>query len=129
MRFTTILGAAILMAMAGPTLAQDCLEWGAPAELSGILVEGVYPGPPEFESVSGGDEAYSAIMLHLKTPICVTANTETGEEALASTDLVQLACDENQLAQLVRGDRVSMAGRLFSAHTGYHVTPALFQCP
>lgn len=129
MRLEFVLGAALLLANASPVLAQECVEWGEPIELSGFLVEGVYPGPPEYESVAKGDEALSAIMLHLRNPICVNEGADKElEPALASTELVQLACDEKAQSRFRDGELNTVAGSLFAAHTGYHVTPALLSC-
>lgn len=128
MRLKYVLGAAILMVLSTPAMAQECARWGEPAELSGILVEGIYPGPPEYESVERGDAAYTALLLHLTTPICVSEGFEPGEPAIESTELVQLACSPKRISRLKSGERITVSGTLFSAHTGYHVTPALLDC-
>ena len=52
----SILVSALLLAFGVPAASQECLKWGE-VELSGIVVEGVYPGPPEFTSVAEGDAA------------------------------------------------------------------------
>jgi hypothetical protein len=129
MRVKLILGAALLLANASPALAQECVGWGEPVELSGILVEGVYPGPPEYESVAKGDAAYTALMLHLRVPICV----REGENAemvphISATDLVQLACDKKEIARLKKGELTHVRGTLFVSHSGYHVTQAVLEC-
>lgn len=128
MRLSVFLGAAILAVAANPALAQTCVNWGEQVEISGILVEGLYPGAPEFQSVARGDAAIDALLLDLDTPLCVNANADLDAEALASTDLVQLACSEKRAARLQRGERITLTGMLFSAHTSYHVTPALLDC-
>lgn len=129
MRSRLVLGAALLLANASPTLAQGCVEWGEPVELSGIPVTGVYPGPPDYESVAQGDERYSALMLHLRMPICINA----GENAEMEPDigeivLIQLACTKKDRGAISEGEVNSVTGTLFPAHTGYHVTQAVLRC-
>lgn len=128
MRLGLALSAAALLGTTAPVLAQDCAEWGQHIELTGIVVEGLYPGPPEFKSVPRGDAAIDALMLHLEMPICVNGSEELEADPLAFTELVQLACDYKQITKFPRGEWTSVAGTLFSAHTAYHVTPALLQC-
>lgn len=128
MKGMTVLGAASFFILCTPVFAQDCQAWSQPTELSGVLVGGIYPGPPEYESVTVGDAPYSALMLHLTDPICITAGDSDLEPAVQSTELVQLACSEHALAALQSGERIFVSGTLFSAHTGHHVTPALLEC-
>ncbi|MBE7731513.1 hypothetical protein [Devosia faecipullorum] len=128
MRLGLFLGSVALLGTNVPVLAQDCAEWGQDIELTGIVVEGLYPGPPEFESVAGGDAAIDTLMLHLETPICVNGSDELETDALDFSELVQLACDYKQITKFPRGEWINVSGRLFSAHTAYHVTPALLQC-
>lgn len=129
MRLKLILGAALLLANASPVLAQECVGWGEPVDLSGILIEGVYPGPPEYESVAKGDAAYTALMLHLRVPVCVREGENVEMDPyIPATDLIQLACDKKELARLKKGELTSVKGTLFPSHTGYHVTQAVLQC-
>ena len=129
MRLKLFVGAALLLANASPVLAQECVGWGEPVELAGIPVTGVYPGPPEYESVAKGDAAYSALMLHLRQPICVNAGANAEMEPhISEIELIQLACDKKVLGRITEGDVNTVAGTLFPAHTGYHVTQAVLQC-
>jgi hypothetical protein len=48
-----------------------CLEYHADVELTGILREEIFPGPPEWESVERGDKPLAFWILHLDKPICV----------------------------------------------------------
>jgi hypothetical protein len=116
--------ASALLGFTGAAAAQECLQWG-PAELSGFVIEGVYPGPPEFESTAQGDQSLTATLLHLSAPICVAGKSDLAEGPVEATELIQLACDTTGLA---RGERVTLRGELYPRHTGYHVTPVLLDC-
>jgi hypothetical protein len=128
MRVSIVLGAVALLAVPMSAQAQECRQWGQQTELSGILVQGVFPGPPEFTSVADGDAANDALLLYLESPICVDGSDDLEVEPVGSTELVQLACSSDQIAGLKSGEQISVSGKLMSAHTGYHVTPALLAC-
>lgn len=105
--------------------AQQCLQWGETTELSGFMIEGVYPGAPEFSSVSRGDLKLDAVLLHLGQPICIDGEDELADGPIAGTDLLQLACGKQKMRP---GELVTMTGRIMPRHTAYHVTPALLAC-
>jgi len=96
----------------------QCLAPDVRVTLSGFVVGGLFPGPPEYASVAEGDEAYRAGFLYVDAPICLT-------DGNAPTTMVQLVCAD---ADLPEGEVVSVTGTLFSAHTGYHRSPVLLAC-
>lgn len=124
---TATLVVAGVASVAGPAAADDrqCLGWDRPVVLEGFVIDGIFPGPPEFESVEGGDARLDARLLYLTEPVCVSGPDAMDAEPVAATELVQLACGERPLPE---GEIVRLAGTLFSAHTGYHRTPAMLQC-
>lgn len=123
---------AIVLALLGSGVAQAqdpvCLSWDQPVTLRGYIIDGVFPGPPEYESVNRGDARYTAQFLYLDAPICVSGSEAPEAEPIASTELVQLACSETQVTAEMRGQTAVLSGKLFAQHTGYHRTPALLQC-
>lgn len=130
---TSVIGFCALIALlAGSSPAfpqtQDCYGWSTPVVLEGFILDGVVPGPPEFESVRRGDAAGTAVFLWLSAPICVGGD-DAGAEPIAAIELVQLACSGRQVTRQMRGERVQLKGELFPAHTGYHWTDALLACP
>jgi hypothetical protein len=126
-RAAKLLCGAFLLAMlaAPPAFAKSCLAWDAEVTLRGFEIAGVFPGPPEYESVGEGDAALSARLLYLDDPVCIAGETEFSDVDRLETELVQLACPA--LPERA-GERVEITGTLFAAHTGYHVTPALLAC-
>lgn len=93
--------------------------------MTGFLVDGVFPGPPEYESVADGDMAVQARMLFLDEPICVTGPNGEDAEPIEAIELVQITCE---MADEKLGQTVQLAGTLFPAHTGYHRTRAVLDC-
>lgn len=122
-----LLAAAGLVAAATPAFAEEpqCLNRTDPVTLSGFVVEGVFPGPPEFTSVPAGDAAFTASFIALASPICMVADPATDTPAQAGIDLVQLACPDRPI---VPGQAVDLKGTLFAPHTGYHRARALLAC-
>ena len=119
--------AGIVTMLAAPAHAQDgCLWWNQTVTLEGYILDGVFPGPPEFEDVEAGDARLEASLLYLVEPVCVEGDDELEAEPVDATELIQLACPEAEIS--ARGKLVTLTGTLFSAHTGYHRTPALLQC-
>lgn len=117
--------APLLLLGTVPSFAeQQCLRWG-PVELTGFLIEGVYPGPPEYTKVADGDAALRSTLLHLPNPVCIEGENELSDERIAATELVQVACD---VKKRPRGEQITLQGELFPRHTGYHVTSALLDC-
>lgn len=104
----------------------DCLGWDKPVTLEGFIIEGTFPGPPEYESVASGDAELQATLLYLSEPVCLPADPDMDVEAIAATELIQLACPDAMIS--TRGETITLQGKLFAAHTGYHVTPALLSC-
>jgi hypothetical protein len=67
----------VLSATAWPaSLAAECLHYGA-VSLTGRLVQQVYPGPPDFESVSSGDEPLVIWILQLDRSLCVISGNSS----------------------------------------------------
>ena len=66
-----VLFAALLGALPRPAIAaSQCVEYGA-VSLAGTLVRQTYPGPPDFESITKGDEPRVIWVLQLDERACV----------------------------------------------------------
>ena len=83
--------AAILFALAGGVglTAQDpCLRYEpAISELTGTIKRVVFPGPPNYESVTRGDKPETCWVLYLPKKVCVDAGPEAksdGNDAVAN---------------------------------------------
>jgi hypothetical protein len=92
-----MLVAAVFAALPRPTTAaSQCVGYGA-ASLAGTLVRQTYPGPPDYESVTKGDEPRVIWVLLLDERACMysdsTYTSRYGERE------VQLALDPDQYTQ------------------------------
>ena len=95
--------------------------------LSGIVVEKVFPGPPNFESIEGGDKPMRRLILQLDSPVDVPADKKDDmNEAEEDVQEVQLNfSDKYPEKKGLNGKRVEVTGGIFHSHTGYHCTRIL----
>jgi uncharacterized protein YecT (DUF1311 family) len=96
--------------------------------LIGRLVRKTYPGRPNYESVSHGDEPETGFYLMLDKPVCTAGSDEDPMTApLANVSQVQLVLDNSTYTMLrpLISKRIKISGQLFSAHTGHHHAPLL----
>ena len=113
------IAAFILSASAwSASLAADCLYYG-PVNLTGRLVQQTYPGPPDFESVTKGDEALVIWILQLDYPVCIISS-DASHPNVYNEGEVQIVLGSTQYARSDRyadyryllGRKVAVAGRL-----------------
>lgn len=118
-------GAALGFMPIAAATSSACYDWSANASLSGIVAERIFPGPPNWESIEGGDASLTAILLELDEPICL----RNGDKEMDQEDIDGLASihlvpgDFTELLNV--GSRVRITGTFMESHTGYHQTPAL----
>lgn len=112
----------------GKAAANGCIsvaEDATPVQLSGILSQHVYPGPPGYEDVAQGDTPERTFVVTLPEPVCID---DGGDFADPDThfDAVQVAANDPRVRQRLRraiGTRVTLSGEGFAAHTGHHHLP------
>ncbi len=95
-------------------------------ELSGILYEEVYPGPPEYTSVKMGDCPEKTVFLTLKEPINIELkkNTELEEDIMnipekGVRELQVVFSDSKPSVHQIKQE-VSLKGILYHACTAHH---------
>ena len=96
----------------------------ASVSLQGILERVVFPGPPNYESVAGGDTPETSYVITLDRAVCLA---ELPNNPTTRIQLVFLNAAEQSytsLAPLLRS-RVSCSGSLFARESGHHHTPVL----
>jgi Domain of unknown function (DUF4431) len=118
-RVRWILLVAAMLAVARPTIAAlQCVEYGA-ASLAGRLVRQTYPGPPDYESVTKGDEPRIIWVLVLDQRTCAysssTYTSRYGERE------VQLVLDAEQYLQYSKflGKQLVVTGELIRGAAKY----------
>lgn len=92
-------------------LASPCLEYER-VSLSGTLVRQIYPGPPDYESVTKGDEALTIWVLLLDKRICVAASSSRYSRQYERE--IQLVSAGNQYARYrnLIGEKIIVTGNL-----------------
>ncbi|MER9740896.1 hypothetical protein [Mesorhizobium sp. M0187] len=108
--------------------ASQCFDIskGQPEHLSGQLIYRKFPGSPNFEDVTLGDEPEPAYILRLDSPICLTGDEFANEaEPVSTVQLFATTATEALLRSLVGKDvQVQLASQA-AATTGHHHAPLL----
>jgi hypothetical protein len=110
----TLLGAS----QARATDSYACLEYG-PNRLVGMLVRQTYAGPPDYESVTKGDEPLVIWVLQLDRRVCVDSNAQYPRELIEME--IELALPADQYAQYrqLLGQKIVAAGELIHGGANY----------
>jgi hypothetical protein len=105
---------SVLSATPQSGLAVDrCLEYGV-VSLSGTLVRQTYPGPPDYESISKGDEPRIIRVLVLDQPICVVDSDPRYPREYYEREIqLALRADQFDRYQDLLGKKVIVSGTLF----------------
>lgn len=123
----------LLMILPGMVVADgdnSCLTDGDSAELTGKVWRETFPGPPNYESIEGGDKPQTYWILTTDQPYCGEAyNMESGSTHRLPGKLTrfQLVLDNDQYAdnQSLVFENATVKGKMFSSHTGHHKTSML----
>lgn len=112
--------------------AEELCASFAPDEVTirGTLERHVFPGPPEYDDLTAGDEPEVGFYLALAEPLCVTGNDD--DEGVGVEDdlrLIQLVLDQKDYDKLrpYLSATVTLKGTLFSALTGHHHSQVLLE--
>ena len=98
--------------------------------LKGVLVRKSYPGPPNYQDITKGDQSETFWLLNLVQPICVNTDNHDPElnPARKNVRSIQLVLPNSRYyrehADLV-GQKVLAIGTLFGEHTAHHHTAVL----
>ena len=105
--------------------------------VTGTLTEQTFPGPPNYESVVGGDEPETVFLLNFNPPICTIGYTlaemekqgywDSPHTGINKMELV-FVDDPGYLYKHLRpylGKSVQCTGQLFDAQNGHHHTLVL----
>ena len=119
---TAILSSAVLWS---GSLAAECLRYGD-VTLTGRLVQQTYPGPPDFESVTKGDEPRIIWILQLDRGLCVDGSDSSYPSAYNERE-IQLVLGADQYARTNRyaryrhllGQEITVTGRLIPGGATY----------
>jgi hypothetical protein len=123
-RFPTIVALLSATSWSG-SVAAECLRYGV-VHLTGKLVQQTYPGPPDYESVTQGDEARVIWILQLDRGVCVVGSDSSYPRAYSEREL-QLVLGTDQYARTdqyapyrhLLGKRITVTGRLLAGGARY----------
>lgn len=90
-------------------------------ELSGILHEAVYPGPPEYMNMEMGDRPEEIVILTLKDPINVEINeADHFNEPERGVRELQVVFSDSMPSSHQMKEEIVLKGTLYHAHTAHH---------
>lgn len=90
-------------------------------ELSGMLHEAIYPGPPEYMSVEMGDHPEEVVILTLKYPINVEINGEDHfNEPEKGVRELQVVFSDSMPSRHQMKEEITLRGTLYHGHTAHH---------
>ena len=100
------------------SLAARCLYYGD-VTLTGRLVQQTYPGPPDFESVTRGDQPLVIWVLQLDTGVCIVTSDASHPNTYNERE-IQLVLGTDQYARgrsyaeyrHLLGKNIAVTGRL-----------------
>jgi hypothetical protein len=107
------------------SLAAECLRYGV-VTLTGRLVQQTYPGPPDYESVTKGDEPLVIWVLQLDRGICVDGSDSSYPSAYNERE-IQLVLGTDQYARSEQygpyrqllGAKITVRGTLLAGGASY----------
>lgn len=119
-----LLTAGVLL-LSALSCSAECLRYGD-VSLSGRLVQQTYPGPPDFESVTKGDEPRVIWILQLDRGVCIDGSDSSYPSAYNERE-IQLVLGSDQYARTddyaryrnLLGQRITVTGRLLPGGAKY----------
>lgn len=129
LRFRSCLLTLLIAGMATSASAH-CLRYEPETvSITGKLHRQTFPGPPNYESVAGGDAPETGFYLTLDTAICTVADAAHDQAAFASVKEIQLVLNDKLYKKLrpKLGTSIRLRGQLFAGFTGHHHTDVLLQ--
>jgi hypothetical protein len=131
MRILMLLSFACVCIAAGDVQAQRCLSYEPETvTLEGIVYSKDFPGPPNFESIRGGDQRMRYWILRLPKSVCVDGGHDDMDVRVENIREVQLVFGDDVFYKKYRAlvrkrTRFRVIGSLFYQHTGHHVRKIL----
>ncbi len=103
----------------------------AQVEVSGKIKREVFPGRPNYEDVTKGDEPEYCWILHLASPISVNSKQDDDIDNVSETNIkeIQLVFDKEEYNtyRKLLNQPVVVSGSLFHSHTARHHTKVLIK--
>lgn len=106
--------------------AADCYDVskGEPQTLTGKLDTVVFPGPPNYKDVQGGDAPEPTFVLRLAAPICITGDRfADATKPFAAVQVQETEATAGQLRSLLGQTVTLQLTGPMAAQTGHHHEP------
>ncbi|WP_129776461.1 DUF4431 domain-containing protein [Peristeroidobacter soli] len=109
-----------LLSVPPPVAALEftCLQYG-PIDIAGTIVRQTHAGPPDYESVTKGDEPRTVWVLQLDERICVEANRSYPREPLQLEIELALTPEQYRQYRALLGQKVRVSGELRHGGANY----------
>ena len=101
-----------------PAVEYACLHYG-PIRLVGTIVRQTYAGPPDYESVTKGDEPQVIWLLQLDERVCVEASSRYPREPIQIEVELALTADQYKNYRHLLGHKVVATGELIHGGANY----------
>ncbi len=102
-----------------------CLKEGDKIELSGIMKEELFYGPPNWGEDREHDEKLLYWILHLNSPLKCVIDANTEQDGWGSNVQLIISCDDYKAKRSLLNHQVTVDGNIMLAVTGYHITSVL----
>jgi len=125
--FIIVICVVILTLITESLVGSQCLDYEPSiVELTGTMKRVVFPGPPNYESVKGGDEPEPYWVLYLDSAICVNNDPKSDfNVAESKIKSLQLLIGSYDKYRHLLGQKVIVKGMLTHSFTGHHHTPVM----
>ncbi|WP_439413036.1 DUF4431 domain-containing protein [Enterobacter ludwigii] len=117
--------AGVFIILISTTVYADCLKEGDSVELSGIMKEEMFYGPPNWGEDKEHDKKMYYWILHLSTPLTCIVDANTDLERWNKEVQLVISGEEYKTREKLLNTMVTVKGTIFLAETGYHVEPVL----
>jgi hypothetical protein len=114
----SLLIALLSLALPAAALEFSCLHYG-PIQIAGMIVRQTHAGPPDYESVTKGDEPRTVWVLQLDERVCVEANTRYPREPIQLEIELALTPQQYQEYRQLLGQKVRVTGELRHGGANY----------
>lgn len=106
----------------------DASRPNAIVTLAGKLTVRTFAGPPNYESIAGGDLEERAFILELPRLICFTdGEFADGDERFDRVHVYATDQDVIDALKAAVGREILVEGRAMGAHTGHHRAPMVLR--
>lgn len=120
-----------LFAFAGDARSEECLSYEpAKVKITGTIVRETFPGPPNYESIKGGDEIETFCILKPGKPVCVNGkegdDLDISETNVKALHMVFMESDCYRYRSLWY-KKVSVSGMLYHGFNAHHRSRVLLK--